>query len=151
MIVNMGDERVYRLEGAEGPWGDYGRILIHGMSIHLPREDGLIQLERTGPFIPPITFPGAGDVVVTRELRVALEGSGLTGLGFGALIKQHIVRLEWESWDGDADEPAEYPEGGEPEDYILGRPHSASAANAMGILAGIAVADRARGATSRLF
>ena len=39
-------------------WGDYGSILIKGMSRHLPRRDNLIQVERTGPFIPSITLPG---------------------------------------------------------------------------------------------
>ena len=55
-------------------WGDYGNILISGMSRHLPRKDNLIQLERTGPFIPPITLPGIGDIVVTSDLKNELEG-----------------------------------------------------------------------------
>jgi hypothetical protein len=45
----------FRLEAPEAPWGDYGSILQHGMTAHLGRNpEGLAQLERTGPFIPPI-------------------------------------------------------------------------------------------------
>jgi hypothetical protein len=38
----------FRLIGARVPWGDYGRILVHGMSKHRGRKEGQIQLERTG-------------------------------------------------------------------------------------------------------
>src|SRR5262249_4504338 len=55
----------YLMSPPESPWGDYCEILVQGMSTHLPRKNGLIQLERTGPFVPPISFPGIADVVVT--------------------------------------------------------------------------------------
>ena len=36
----------------------YGNVLINGISWNQPRDSkGRIQLERTGPFVPPITFP----------------------------------------------------------------------------------------------
>lgn len=59
----------------QAPWGDYGRLLRNGMSAHLPRQEGMIQLERTGPFIPPISFAGVGDIIVTDEIRVRLEAA----------------------------------------------------------------------------
>jgi hypothetical protein len=37
-------------------------------------------------------------------------------------------------WDKAADEPAEYAEGGEPENYILERPHDVECAAALGSL-----------------
>ena len=46
------------LRGSEPPWGDYGDVLVNGMSSGGRDDDGFIKLERTGPFIPPITFPG---------------------------------------------------------------------------------------------
>ena len=101
--------------------------------MHLPRMDGLIQLERTGPYIPPLTQPGL-DVVVTDALRIRLQGSGLTGPAFQPVIKRHIARLAWEHWDRSAGEPPEYPESGEPEDYILARPHDEQAAHEVGTL-----------------
>lgn len=124
----------YILRSPEHPWGDYGDILMHGMSMHLGRKDGLIQLERTGPFIPPISFPGAGDIVVTDEFRRALEVSGLKGLRFQPIVKRLIVESDWHAWDRGADEPAEFPEGGEPTGYILDQPHSPVVAQQMGNL-----------------
>jgi hypothetical protein len=125
---------LYRLLPVEAPWGDYGNILMHGMSMHLDRHQGLIQLERTGPTIAPITFPGAGDIVVTQAFQIALEQSGLTGFSFQPVIKRRIVELDWEKWDMTAEEPEEYPDDGEPESYISSRPHETRAADELGIL-----------------
>ncbi len=109
------------------PWGDYGDILLSGMTAHLPRtRDGVLQLERTGPFVPPVTLAGVGDLLVTDAFRVRLEQAPLAGLRFRPVEKARIVRLEWERWDQADDEPQEYPDGGEPEDYILGRPELAA-------------------------
>jgi len=103
------------------------------MSLHLPRVDGIIQLERTGPYIPPITFPGASDVVVTDAVKRQFERR-LPALHFlPLLIKKHIVRLDWQNWDPTA-QPALRPITGEPEDYILRNPHDDRAANKLGIL-----------------
>jgi hypothetical protein len=52
-----------------GEWGDYGHILQHGMASHSPRIGGRLALERTGPFIPPVTLPGIGDVVLDSHAR----------------------------------------------------------------------------------
>ena len=127
-------EKFYELEAPKSPWGDYSRILIAGMSCHSSRKDGLIQLERTGPYIPPISFPGIGDIVITAGFRRLLESSGLAGLRFQPVIKKHIVHLDWRAWDRAAKEPAEYPEGGEPEGYILDRPHSVQISDQLGDL-----------------
>lgn len=132
----------FRLSGrsiVQGDWGDYGDILQHGMSMHRPRIDGRIALERTGPYIPQITLPGICDVVLTSEARKLLESSKLIGFSFLPVEKVHIVELHWEEWDLTAIEPAEYPESGEPEDYILSNPHSPAIANALGDLWEIAV------------
>ena len=88
------------------------------MTTHRPRLAGKLALERTGPYIPPITLPG--DIVLTSEARNLLEVSGLSGFSFLAVEKALIVELHWESWNLTADEPAEYPESEEPEDYIHG-------------------------------
>src|SRR5688572_30077347 len=43
----------------EGPptWGDFGQILFSGYPVG--ETDGKIKLMRTGPFMPPITFPSS--------------------------------------------------------------------------------------------
>jgi hypothetical protein len=114
-------------------WGDYGDILQHGMTMHSPRVDGRLALERTGPYIPPITFPGRS-IILTDAARTLLESSSLTTFSFLPVEKKLIVELHWESWNLSAEEPADYPSAGEPEDYILGKPHSPTVAMAMGEL-----------------
>jgi hypothetical protein len=104
------------------------------MSAHLPRLDGKLALERTGPYIPPVTLPGIGDIVLTSEAKKLLETSGLSGFSLATVEKALIVELPWEGWDLDAKEPAEFPDSGEPEGYILGKPHSPRAAAALGEL-----------------
>lgn len=111
-------------------WGDYGDILQNGMSMHRRRVNGRISLERTGPFIPPLTNPAA--LLLTSEAKAGLESSGLTGFEFLPVEKVHIVELQWEKWNLQAVEPAEYPESGEPEDYILARPHDPTIAKLLG-------------------
>src|SRR5215469_4892002 len=111
----------FKIEGRsiiKGEWGDYGHILQHGMAAHLPREGGLLSLERTGPFIPPITLPGIGEIVLTSAARKSLESSGLTGFDFRPVRKVLTVELHWENWNLNAEEPEQFPESGEPEDYI---------------------------------
>ena len=124
-------------------WGDYGDILQHGMTAHLPRLGGRLSLERTGPYIPPITLPGIGDIVLTSEARERLEGSGLSGFSFVPVEKTLIVELHWEAWNLDADEPHEFPDSGEPEDYVPGKPHNSTAAEALGELWEVAIPNTA--------
>jgi hypothetical protein len=129
-------ENFFKMEARSiipGLWGDYGDILQHGMTAHSPRINGRLALERTGPYIPTVTLPGFS-IVLTSEARELLESSGLTGFSFLPVEKRLIVELHWESWDLSAREPAEYPNSGEPEDYILARPHSPTAAVALGDL-----------------
>jgi hypothetical protein len=107
------------------------------------RVDGKLALERTGPFIPPITFPGIGTAIVTSSARNSLEQSGLSGFSFAPVEKKLIVELRWETWDLNAPEPEQYPETGEPEDYILIRAHSPKVADALGDLWEIVVPQTA--------
>lgn len=133
-LKNMNEFPFYILRKPEPIWGDYDNILLSGMTAHLPRFGGLLQVERTGPFVPPISLPGINDIIITDQLKKKLENSGLTGFLFVPTIKTRIVYLEWEKWNKQASEPAEYPESGEPEDYILQRPHSPELAERMGNL-----------------
>ena len=134
----------YLVERPEHPWGDYGDILTHGMSFRDDGESDRLRLERTGPFIPPITFPGIGDIVVTSRFRNLLETSGLKGVRFEPVTKNLIVQSDWHTWDQDADEPAGYPVDGEPERYIHGRDHSSEASRLIGDLWEVVLTRSAR-------
>lgn len=125
---------IYKLKNRETSWGDYGSILVSGMTAHLEREGDLLQLERTGPYVPPLVNSGLWDIIVTDKVKKSLEVSGLNGLSFRPVIKKHIVEVDWTTWDLHADEPLYYPDSGEPEDYILGGQHSNSVADGLGHL-----------------
>ena len=114
-------------------WGDYGDILVHGMTNHLPRQAGELQLERVAPYIPPISFPGVSDVVLTDTTKTKLAAL-LPELTFKPVRKTRIVRLYWTEWDATANDPSVYPESGEPEDYILAQPHDEVLARELGLL-----------------
>lgn len=130
----MSDSNVCMAVTGEGPWGDYGRILVHGMSAHLERVNGQLQLERTGPYVPGITLPGISDVIVTDAVRERIQISALSGCQFAPLTKSRIVHLDWSSWDLSSDLPRELPASGEPEDFILARPHEPALADSIGTL-----------------
>lgn len=114
---------IFEIRGGHVPWGDYGSILVHGMTAHLGRKGEQLQLERTGPFVPPISFPGINDIVVTSEMKAHLENAGFRGITFRPVLKAHISNVDWHEWDLSDDEPEEYPQEGEPEGYILDYDH----------------------------
>jgi hypothetical protein len=118
---------IYTLKSAAPPWGDYGNVLWHGLATE---ERGALILERTGPFVPPITFPGL-TIVVTDGLRRLLDVEAFSGYEWRPVIKKRVVALDWTEWDLSAEDPGTYPAGGEPENYILGRKHNEQAARAM--------------------
>ena len=123
----------YGITGA-GPWGDHGRILVHGMSAHLPRVAGRLQLERSGPYVPGVSCPGIGDVVVTDEVRARIESSGLSGCAFLPVDLARIVHIDWTGWDLTAKFPPVHPLSGEPENFILANEHDELLAHRMGTL-----------------
>lgn len=127
--------RFFVLDEPDSHWGDYSDILMHGMASHTQGlYEGPIELYRTGPYVPPISFPGIGDVIVTDEFKRKLETSDLKGFSFRRVIKKHIVNLEWHNWDQKADDPPLFSKSGEPEDYINERPHSSELAESLGEL-----------------
>ncbi|HVU34294.1 MAG TPA: hypothetical protein VHE61_12725 [Opitutaceae bacterium] len=65
------------------------------------------------------------------QIPARVRKVGLRGAQFLPVVKHHIVELDWGAWDTTQDEPPEIPESGEPEDYILRRPHSPAVAAAM--------------------
>ena len=116
-----------------GVWGDYGSILFGGMTQRVGRRKGRLQLERTGPFIPPISLASYSDLLVTEEMRVKLLDSNLAKLQFRPVIKKRVSLLRWEKWNRSRDIPSKYDFViEEPEDFILKFPHSEEASEQMG-------------------
>jgi len=117
-------------------WGDYGDVLASGYCSR-DKESGEIRLHRSGPFVPPVSFPSSSDygcpMVVTDAFRRELEQSPLGSLSFKRALKSRIVKLNfaWERWDKTSDYVQKRPPGGEPEAYIMDKPHSPNVASAM--------------------
>jgi hypothetical protein len=118
--------------GEAAPGGLRGHSALGHDQASAAHPRGPARLERTGPFVPPVTLAGISDLLVTGAFRAELERSPLTGLGIRPAEKARIVRLEWERWDLTGDEPQEYPQGGEPEGYVLDRPHDPELAAQIG-------------------
>jgi hypothetical protein len=125
---------IYILRAAPLPWGDYGRVLAHGLSKRLARVNGTMQLERAGPFVPPTTLPSISEVVVTTAFREALDVSGLSGLSYEGIDIVTAVPVRWEEWDRTLSRPPALPASGEPEDYLRHQEHDAKCAKEMGPL-----------------
>jgi hypothetical protein len=108
-------------------WGDYGSILLNGM-FHEETQ----SLDRTGPLVPPVSFPAFCDVViVTSEVRQKLEASGMSGVGeFRPVLLGKVVLIDWQKWDKNRQLGRDQlPFNGEPEEYILHNPHDAATAS----------------------
>jgi hypothetical protein len=63
-----------------------------------------------------------------------LASSGLRGFAFAEVWKKRIVKLDWRSCDLDTPDPARYPAGGEPENYVLGQKHNPDVADQPGTM-----------------
>lgn len=110
------------------PWGDYGSILAHG--IMDSDNSGALRLQRTGPFVPKFSFPSFR-IVVDESVKLAIEALSLTGCVFTPIVKAKIVAVDWHLWNLKAKSPQVLPREGEPENYVLARPHSRELADKM--------------------
>lgn len=135
-VRGVTSDQFFRLCAADGLWGDYGLILVHGMAARNGWDEHL-ELERTGPFVPPISFPDLQEIIVTDAFREIMTDSGLTGISFESVVKAKITRVDWPKWDP---EKPKLPGSGEPEDYIMKRKHSPETAAEMGELWGLQLA-----------
>jgi hypothetical protein len=125
--------KIYRLKRPDLPWGDYGDVLAHGFASF--SEDGAtLELQRSGPFIPPFTQPSRSYVVVTADILSALNNSGLKGYSQYPVRVTKSPKIDWRAWHPYGDKEMKYPAGNEPENYIWGRKHSAEASAEFGAL-----------------
>ena len=129
--------RFYLVKG-RSLWGDYGDVLVNGYASRKNNANqGELLLKRTGPFIPPVSLPFVAIVdpaiVVSDESKRRLEAAHPEAFTFRPVIKSHIVDSAWHGWNLTAVHPQEYPDGGEPDNY-LSPDHSDSAAKKMGLV-----------------
>lgn len=132
----MTTPRIYRLKLPELPWGDYGDVLAHGFA-ELSEDRSTLDLQRTGPFIPPLSQPLYSNVVVTAECLSRLQASGLTGYSVIPVVVIKSPKIDWRSWIPYGDQEMKYPAGNEPENYISRRKHSPEASAGFGDLSAL--------------
>lgn len=128
--------RIYELlrpRHAWSHWGDFGDVLVHGLVTGRAYSELPLRLERTGPYVPPVTLPGPVDVVVTDAVRAALQDL-VRELRFREVVKARIARLDWHTWNAAGLEPRFVPESNEPADYVLAAPHDEELARSLGAL-----------------
>ena len=97
------------------------------------RCDETLELERTGPYVPPISQPW-DFVVVTDAFLPTLQTSGLSGFDIRRVVKKKVTKVDWRAWKPYGTEEMKYPAGSEPENYIERRKHSPAVADAIGDL-----------------
>jgi hypothetical protein len=116
-------------------WGDYGSVLVSGYA-RRETDDAPLALHRTGPFLPPLSFPritntGGHAVIVSDDLKRELVSLNLPGVTFRDAAKSRIIPVAWEKWDLNAADPAVRPAEGEPENYVWNEKHDAACADKM--------------------
>lgn len=119
------------------PWGDYGDTLLTGFAY---MEEGTLQIERVGSFVPPV-YSCFNNLLVTDSFKRLLEDSELSGFSFIEANPKKVVNLNWTSWDLSAEEPRIYPSGGEPENYIYTRKHDSRLVEKMPRVWGLTLDD----------
>ena len=74
-------------------------------------------------------------LIVKEEVLRLIESVNLTGITVKPIIKEKIVKLNWETWDLSKPEPQIYPSGDmDAEEYITRRKHNETTAEQMGNL-----------------
>lgn len=123
----------FLLKETRAPWGDYGALLKNGMidgSSFAGETPEPLALSRTGPFVPPISFPW-NEVVVTSDVRARIESESFTGVSFLPVSLQKCVKSDWTNWGTSDEMPEHLPAGNAPENYIDRPPHDAALARKM--------------------
>ena len=114
-------------------WGDYGDVLVSGF-YRRERPDSPALLHRSGPFLPPISFPwGAPEniMVVSDGLKSEMEASGIVNAAFRKTRLEKVIPIDWHTWDRTVLGPKRRPASGEPEHCLIGRKHSEETARKM--------------------
>lgn len=128
-------QKIYSVSPS-APWGDYGLVLVHGLSRHLPKKGDTLQLERVGPYVPDFTLPSRRDAIFTTKAVQDFATWNARGqeASFVEVHKAKVVALDWSSWDRSSALPTQLPSNGEPIGYLDQGAHDADLSDAIGDL-----------------
>ncbi len=90
----MPGPRIYHLLRPDLAWVDYGDVLAHGFA-RLNEDRTVLELQRTGPFVPPFSQPSYDYVVLTHEMLETLRTSGLTGFTVMPVVITKSPKIDW--------------------------------------------------------
>ena len=101
-------QEIYRIDQIDTEWGSYSSIMVSGFFGHpngraddVETEDDAesnFEILRTGPFVPPITFPG-GDCVIDEVTMMALKQTDFHGYHLTPVKIGKMVNRDWQNWD----------------------------------------------------
>lgn len=120
------------------PWGSYGETLWQGIYVY-DKHTNSHMVFRTGAFCPSIyrsQFNRESPVLIVKEnvLQYIIDAN-LKGFTHQPVVKEKIVKLDWENWDMTAPEPEIYPSGSiDAEEYFTRRKHNEAIAAQIGNL-----------------
>jgi hypothetical protein len=106
------------------PWGDYGRILVHGLvDFDEEQSRSCPCVMRADSWTSEIALP-LGLMYVTERIKTAIINADFNSIEFQPVRVTKAVKIGWREWDMSTDAPKVYPAGSEPENYILRRKHN---------------------------
>lgn len=96
-------------------WGEHGRFLVGYRTPRYHLATSPLNMERIGPFVPPISE--SGRMVVSDTLKQAIERDRPFPMRFRETYYEFVKRLDWHTWDFEAAMPQWMPSTGDPDDY----------------------------------
>ena len=82
--------------------------VVHGITTHLSRVSGRLQLERAGPAIPEFSCPVRSSLLVTAEGRAAMQAGPFKDILFRKVDYANVVDIDWDTWETGEDIPDEF-------------------------------------------
>lgn len=99
-------------------WGHFGEYLIGGRTTRTHLSPAPMDLERFGPFVPPL-YTTHIRVLVCDSLRRAIERERPFKVEFRSTHYERLLPLPWHEWDLNAEQPPLIPSHRDPEYYYF--------------------------------
>ena len=109
MLFRIGNRRM---------WMHFGDYLISGRTTRYHLSPAPMDLERFGPFVPPLYMTHTR-AIVSNATRLAIERDRPFDVGFRRTHYERVLPLGWHEWDFDAPYPPVIPTNRDPGYYYF--------------------------------
>jgi len=99
-------------------WGLFGEYLISGRTTRCHLSPAPMDLERFGPFVPPL-YTTHARILVSEATRHAIEQDKPFKVEFRRTHYERVLPLNWHEWDLTADQPQWIPSDRDAENYYF--------------------------------